>query len=176
MKKFLVLTLVLGIASLASAGLSSSVSGTSVAVGDSLTIDLVSSGVTTVTSMQVQWTITSGTGTAKLVSTSATLGDPGFQAPAKWNSSTDAVHEYAGANLFGSSAITDPYTFVSGLELEGLTAGTVTLTAEVSADITLGGASISSGTELLSQQVTVIPEPATMALLGLGALVMRRKK
>ena len=176
MKKVLVLMLVLGIASLATAGLTASIDGTSVAPSGSLNIDIGAASTTTVNKMQVKATITAGTGTASFSTTGVTLNDPGFQAALTWNVDSASVMEIKGANIFGDSTITDPYTFVDNLKLVGGTAGTVTLDIIVSASSVLGDGTMDAGTSLLSQTITVVPEPATMALLGLGGLLLRRKK
>ena len=154
MKKLLVLTLVLGMASLASAGL-------------------------TYVSGDVTWTLDMGAGTLTGVSSSdaqyseylwITVGDV----------AGTTVYDAAG----DAGSITTPYGTIAGYEQYYLVnaeqvapenslmaAGTWFVfnfepgTSEVTV---LDG----TGTEVLS----AIPEPATMVLLGLGALVLRRKK
>jgi len=165
MKKFLVLALVLGVASLASAGLTISVAGNSDATAnldglkiapDGIVIDAVLSDAVTDYTLNVTVTgdLSLVTSTVEFASgwlfgNGFTGGDPGDGAVAAILSGGDFSAKDAGTGAF------------TGLGVVG-TQGTITL-AE-------------SGSGQGMAVIEVIPEPATLALLGLGALVLRRKK
>jgi hypothetical protein len=155
MKKMLVLTLVLGIASLATAGLTD-----------------------TYVSGDVTWTLDLGAGTMTGVSSSATAYQEYLMVSVGTVNGT-TVYDAAG----DAGAITTPYDYMAGYEQYYL------INAE---QVAPEGSLFAAGTWFVfdvsgNDEVTVLdgsgvqvmnatPEPATMALLGLGALVLRRRK
>lgn len=76
----------------------------------------------------------------------------------------DAGHDYASSGKGANAPTAGDWSTV---EFVGLAAGTYTI------DLTDGG---SGGTQLLTADITVVPEPATIALLGLGSLVLLRRR
>lgn len=159
MKKLLVLALVCGMASLASAALVWAEDDTTINLGDTLTVTLVNTDGVLPTSIWVG--LSDGT-VAKWNSGSVTAnaGNTAYMSMAAWGAEYNAVN-YSGVPAMGSWSAGTWATFV----LEGIGLGSANLTIEDA-----------GGTVLDSLAVTVVPEPATMVLLGLGALVLRRKK
>ena len=204
MRKLLILMLVLGLASYASAGLSWTVTGstvapgsTSVNPGDVLTLDLVETG-DNVVSMVIDW-ITDGDPTGGLFTSSAV--DPGFNVIAVPGMSTGVPVPVFDAFLTGyayppSGLPLDDWAWVDVLStLAPPPTGPGMLTLGYTASMTpgvyniaggvygppLGGANVvneqvGGGTPLPGLAITVVPEPMTMVLLGLGGLFLRRRK
>jgi hypothetical protein len=79
----------------------------------------------------------------------------------------DAGHDYISGPTTGPPAGKVQVGDWSTVEFVGLAAGTYTI------DLTDGG---SGGTQLLTADITVVPEPTTIALLGLGSLVLLRRR
>lgn len=73
-------------------------------------------------------------------------------------------HDYT--SLQGGPGVPGPGDY-STVEFVGLAAGTYTI------DLTDGG---SGGTQLATADIQVVPEPSTVALLGLGSLVLLRRR
>ncbi len=159
MKKLLVLALVCGMASLASAALVWAENDTTINVGDTFTFTLVNTDGVLPTSIWIG--LSDGT-VAKWNSgeVTAAAGSTATLTMAAWGAEYNAI-SYPDAPGVGTFVAGTWATFV----LEGIAQGVATLSIEDA-----------GGTVLDSLAVTVVPEPATMVLLGLGALVLRRKK
>ena len=169
MKKLLVLTLILGIASLASAGYTVAYDGAKVTVSgtDVLGID---HGVGMVggalPSAEASYTV------------DPTL-DAEITAEPDWFLADGATAVYYGTIYTGGftvltwgDAVVDPYDDGPwfSFALSGYVAGT-----EASHDLQID--MINSNAEVVGNTLFLsVPEPATMALLGLGSLLLRRKK
>jgi len=191
MKKLLVLALIMGIASLATAGLewNSSSGSFTVAPGEILTLTLNGTDGDTASGVSVGIITDNGAsgvftawGTSPVFSTIGTAGGT-------FGLSGAALNAAAGSTVMDD----DDIGWLDALSTEAATAqGLLVLTYQVGDDaagtITINGAPLGitgqgDNIKLLSGFVptpvidlTVIPEPATLALLGLGALVLRRKK
>jgi hypothetical protein len=76
----------------------------------------------------------------------------------------DAGHDYESAGKAVTAPVAGDWSTV---EFVGLAVGTYTI------DLTTGGA---GGTQLATADIQVVPEPSTVALLGLGSLVLLRKR
>ena len=182
MKKLVVLMLVVGMASLASAALSISldpVGGTTIdASTTNVTIDVTGSGAFPSDSVYFQLSSDAGVITGGAVgpdapSASAIYGTtyPGFPG-------TPAGQDgpYGSLSNTATTDVPKAGTFLTGfdLDLSALTlAGgdTIELSFATSADF-----ATSAGVFTQTLTVATVPEPMTMALLGLGGLFLRRKK
>ena len=166
MKKLLVLTLVLGIASLASATLTLS-GPLSVNVGETISITITEDD--TDASAATKYLVISDTTKADFDVPS--LGGVDYPYPL---TEFGSVHiENAGAE-FASFSWTPTATGgnVGGsfvFQITGAAAGAISLSG---IDAQTGATVV----DPISISITEIPEPATMAILGLGALLLRRKK
>lgn len=162
MKKVLVLMLVLGMASMASAGLTWSQSSITLTVGEVGTVQLVSSDG----AMGKVWTI-ADLGVAGLaVSPLANAGDDASAAVYD-TSPASSYYGWAYAEILDSAA---PFNNAPGnvfdVTLTGAAEGMFTMTSDYYSSLGAGD----------SLMVTVIPEPMTIGLLGLGGLFLRRRK
>ena len=168
MKKLLVLTLVLGMASLASAGLLISVDG------------VIDPPDTEINIVESQWV------TIDIYSDGETLGDGLFltiEGPAAYDlaNATNVVNDPALGGILdlGNGMIlidlAKPQVPIPPIP-QGTVVDLIALHCEGPGDVTLTLSSATLGTVFDTQVIHQVPEPATMALLGLGALVLRRKK
>ncbi|MGD0596440.1 MAG: PEP-CTERM sorting domain-containing protein [Sedimentisphaerales bacterium] len=182
MKKFLVLALVLSMATMAQAGIVFQSSATEVHPSDILTISLVTTNAEHVQGLELD-AIVDGTSTLGTAATPLTLNshfnfaDPGYLvntggALIKWVNASDTT-------VGGDYATGTLYTFLYHVP-----------TAPASTYITINASNqtpygdtveidFSDGSSIYSTQgvvIHVIPEPMTMGLLGLGGLFLRRRK
>lgn len=164
MKKLLVLSLVLGIASLATAGLSLEVTGNNVSV-------LLDAGSMNLIGYELAVRVDGGLLDASAVNLNPS-GHGWMAAPAVVaikTSDTQFVVTAGDIPMFGGQGLSAPNYVLSGLTFQG--SKLIELVAI--GDVNIGGETTTGGVVLDS---FVVPEPATLALLGLGALVLRRKK
>lgn len=160
MKKLLVLSLVLGFASLASAGLVYSVNGETfvegMTVAGPVTLSAVmgESGKAYTLQVTVDGDLTLDTSATEFPGNGSTwmFGNKFVDGTV-----TETAARLTGGAFMDVAAGTEAF---SGLVVNG-TSGTITLEDAITGVVST---------------ITVVPEPATMALLGLGALVLRRKK
>jgi len=186
MKKLLILTLVLGVASLASAALewTSSTGSFDVNPGDDLILTL--SSTENVSAVKIDLITDNGaTGNITGVSVPAAFSNGQVGLDAK---EFDDFLVSQGAPSQG--LVAGDWAFLDAFSTTTAVSGAV-LTLNYTVGAELGSVIINGeGIELLESNnyigapgnpmpeiaLTVIPEPATLALLGLGALVLRRKK
>lgn len=167
MKKLLILTLVLGMASMASAasitGLVGTLNGDDNPGAGAITLDVVPTDPHTqldtylVVTIMGSATLTSGLGTAApessgLVGTMADLG---------------LASTYGDGDLYVMASTTSPANYATGTWID------VSYTGAVDGDVIAAYESDGASFALLDS--VTIPEPATIALLCLGGLLLRKK-
>ena len=183
MKKLLILTLVLGVASLATAGLTASKT-VDVEVGDVITISYLAEVVTNgVTLRSIDDDV------AGLATTGAELVYSGYNFALKvgdgkgtggklydGGTSDSFAGSYFSLLGAGSDAGIGEALWSFAYTVPTTEAATITITIGAGTVTPLGDSAADVDGENVVLTMSTIPEPATMALLGLGALVLRRKK
>ena len=168
MKKLLVLSLVMGIASLASAGYSLGYDGANVTVSGVDGVFGIDNGVGMIG------------GTLPTIGVVDPTRDAEVVADPIWTSYTAGDMAYYGLPYTGGAliltwgdAVTEAYSDGAwfSFALAGYQLGTQA-DHVLQLDLINSNVEVAGNTLYLSE----IPEPATMALLGLGALVLRRRK
>jgi len=167
MKKLLVLLMVLGLATSAQAALSISLSETTVLTGDTVTASVVSSdngnwiGYFILSEDQVMWTDPVAADYSGSWTTSG-IGNLGYVA---------AVPGYSAVYDMSAASNLQPTDVVAGtqfsISIVGQQIGTIYL-GMADADYNPIAGTLTS--------LVVVPEPMTIALLGLGGLFLRRRK
>lgn len=177
MKKFLVLLLVLGLATAAQAGLVFSTNQnpdtTEITVAPSDSVFLAISTVTdTITGYEIDYKILSGKG--ELVTAGMTFPAVFDFASTMVGSGTPEQIKLTGSQFFGAP-LAAPQSIMTGLVLHCTGPGDVILQILISGTTVVGTTTLPLGvikTVLIHQ----IPEPMTMMLLGLGSLFLVRRK
>jgi len=181
MKRFLTLFLVLAIASVAPAGIITFQTSNAgpINVGDSVTVSLVAdTGVSSVT----MGNILGGVVASDNAIYAGLLTIPGFHTPGTLvNNGTTLINKVIGSVAFQAPAVAAGvalYSFTWTATAEGVflfstndNSATFTTTSIGFADGTFTG-----NAGIGSESITVIPEPISIALLGLGGLFIRRRK
>jgi len=170
MKKFLVLTLVLGIASLATAGFSiSGYDGQPLRESDTIVLNIGAAGGQTANAGVILGVV---------------IGGPGSVAagPQAFNAVNDSVLMDLDPDTLGLFGLATGTFFDLAIPsgtppvIDGTPAGGILFHCDGIGDVTLQLVDLDTGAVYDSITISQVPEPATMALLGLGALVLRRKK
>lgn len=167
MKKLLVLSLVLGIASLATATMMYQIDGVNYGAGE----EILKTGTFTITIVNVDAPLDSipsigGVTTSGAFTAGSAVVD-NTTLPGTWAADDTYINDYKiyGVSILtpsaGSIDVGDMFSF----EVTVAAGDTFSLVDELWAD-----------SEDLGAISFAVPEPATMVLLGLGALVLRRKK
>ncbi len=161
MKKLLALILVLSLATVANAVLVGNTTGDDTEGSGSQTLNITGGGYDTYVAIAIV-----GTGTI--------AGTVGADAPA--SSGLAGTLEDLGLGSLGTGEVwtmadmDSPYVYNNGVWL------TIGYTGAVNGDVITAYDVGPSGTELnVLGSITIVPEPMTLALLGLGGLFIRRK-
>jgi hypothetical protein len=174
MKKLLVLLLVLGITSLASATtVSLTAEGTTINAtpGSTVTLLISSDAATALVALDAIITVTGGDVITGAVNVTDCVGY-GWDSSLSFNPSGlgTAAPEIGLGNFMGNSATSVGYVdvaYTGGTQIVSIAGGSA---FGGSGDAMLGAVTFSSGV------VTIVPEPMTIALLGLGGLFLLRRR
>jgi hypothetical protein len=166
MKKLLVLLMVLGLATTAQAALSLNLSATTVGIGGSVTLDVVSddsqqwTGWFVLSEDTYYWTNPLAANYSGSWAIDASAGDSG---------SATVMSGYPAVYTLQAAGTTTPaYAGTQfSIDITGVQLGTIYLALESTIDYS----PIAPGLTL-----EVVPEPMTIALFGLGGLFLRRRK
>ena len=181
MKKLLVLLMVLGMTSFAGADLIFTINGEPqpdtiyLQPSETVELDLELAQGETVQCYQVTYELSNEQ--AEFL-TSGTVFPWGSLAPGKINAQDGTAPvswvEIAADNLFSGSP--GPLVLMQGLILHCTDPTPVVMTVTVSERTIIDGQEIPIGTVLHTLEIIQVPEPMTIALLGLGGLLLRRRR
>ena len=177
MKKLMILVAVLMMATVANAGLILTIGGE--VAPDAITLntsDWIELDIDVLTG-----NITGGQLDVQLSNNQASLDSAGVAFPANasfmfpWYVLAQGPQhlEITGGNF---SPVNGPLTIMNGLMLHCDEPTDLVVNLVVTGDTTIDGLVVANGTILDSIAITQIPEPATIALLSLGGLLLRRRK
>jgi hypothetical protein len=182
MKKFLTLLMILGLAFGASGALIVTIEGIPAAAhdpiilepSDTIEFDLELTDGSTCNGYTIDYVIDNLQ--AEWDTSGIAFPEQGFDFDGKINTppSTAQLTQISAGNLF-SPPVSGPI-LMNGLLLHCLEATDVLVTVVVSSTTQVDGVEIPIGTVLATVPITQIPEPMTIALLGLGGLLLRRRK
>jgi len=158
------LLLVLALVSVSNATLSMNLSGSSMDIGGAAIVITISSDVGEEITWGVYLDPTSEYPTNAQLQNAMVLAAAGNQASVT-GADPGAGHDYT--SLQGGGPVPDAGDW-STVEFVGLTVG------DYDVILTAGGGS--GGSELARASINVVPEPATIALLGLGGLFLLRRR
>ena len=167
MKKLLVLMLVLGMASLASAGLTFATGAATIQVGGTVDISMLADQAVAGTIATTDL-IGGAPNGASTISLAAGAASTAFAA------NDQAGNGYPGY-IQGIAGTVTPYVLGDEVSIVGLTGdavGTYTIYSYSAA----AWASSGSATDSFTLTVVPVPEPITMGLLAVGGLFLRRRK
>ena len=160
MKKILVLMLVLGITSMASAGLT--ITGpTEVDLGGTIALQIVHDGSAAVVDGS-DYAVVYVTPTAAVTGMAMTSN----VSASTWSTLTDYLASFGYFSIFGANPPGGNLLLAGTWVNFDISAGSLLVDDVISISMLGGG----------SHNVTVIPEPMTIGLLGLGGLFLRRRK
>jgi hypothetical protein len=186
MKKLLVLAVVLAVTSLASASFLISVNGVvnpgAVTMNPSDTVTLDITGAGNSGAAMSMYLLVSGPGISSggVSLYGGALDDVRTQSAAAWDIEFDMGPDAFGQFGFNGVTTATVGTFASTVSpqpaLNGKLADLISLHGETPGVITLTLVDQDLVTVYNTQSITVVPEPATIALLCLGGLLLRKKK
>jgi len=186
MKKLLALVLVLGLTSLASADLVLTVDGNPVTQGQitispsqTIELDLELTSGENILQYDVAYVLSNAQAELTLPNQTPPYYGLSFPAVFDMKSSVTGMPTAQYVEIMGgqmsSPALVGPQVIMQGLILHCLEATPVDLTVVVVDLTTVDGLDIPIGTILGTLHITQIPEPVTIALLGLGSLFLRKR-
>ena len=177
MKKLLVLMLVLGMASLANAGLALSVNGEpapdqiTLAPSDWIELDVHLEQGTTLLGMTIAIELSNNQGHIETADIS--YPDLGAWLFAPYVLSESPQHVEVTGGTFGAPTA-GPAVVIAGVMFHCDEPIYATIDLVTTAVTTIDGVDVQAGV-LLDRLIVLVPEPMTMVLLGLGAVLLRRK-
>jgi hypothetical protein len=183
MKKLIVLLMILGISSVASAGLVPTVAGKpmpseiTINMSDEIELDLEVDVETLVGGYLIGFQLSNGQ--AEFLTDRITFPFQDFMFKPKVDATSDIAQGYAAitAGNFGDNSTVMPETaLMKGLYVHCLDNTDVTLTVLVAGSTNVDNVALQKGAILGEMVIHQIPEPMTIALLGLGGLFLRRRK